>query len=112
MRGYVVDITESFLLKKGALYLNCAAVGAFFHPMKRAGRKTHGTIVKLKVKGRPCKTTQELLEHADVSGLESGQSDMSTEECIIEEVLIPADLAEDGTKQVRLLIVFACRNWK
>lgn len=38
--------------------------------------------------------------------LERGQSDMSTEECVIEEELRPADFVEDGTKQVCHLIIF------
>lgn len=89
----------------GALYLNCAAVGAFFRPMKRGGRKSRGTVIKLNVKRRQCNTARQLLENTDVSmlALERGQSDMSTEECVIEEELRPTDFVEDGTKQVDVL---------
>lgn len=88
--------------------MNCAAVGAFFRPMKRGGRKSRGTVIKLNVKRRQCNTARQLLENTDVSmlALERGQSDMSTEECVIEEELRPADFVEDGTKQVCHLIIF------
>lgn len=76
--------------------------------MKRGGRKSRGTVIKLNVKRRQCNTARQLLENTDVSmlALERGQSDMSTEECVIEEELRPADFVEDGTKQVCHLIIF------
>ncbi|XP_046453404.1 monocarboxylate transporter 12-like [Daphnia pulex] len=91
----------------GALYLNCAAVGAFFRPMKRGGRNNkssqHGTAITLKV--MESKTTRDLLENSDplIVSLDRGQPDMVVvEDSIVEEELRSTDLtsAHDVPKQV------------
>nr|CAH0107194.1 unnamed protein product [Daphnia galeata] len=88
----------------GALYLNCAAVGAFFRPMKRRGRNNKSTAMKLKVMEQQSKPTRDvLLDNSDPLLLTlERQPDMAVMEdsSIIEEELRSADLTSDVSKQV------------
>jgi hypothetical protein len=92
---------------QGALYLNCAAVGAFFRPMKRRGRNNKSMAMKLKVMEQQSKPARDvLLDNSDplLLTLErtGRQPDMAVMEdsSIIEEELRSADLTSDVSKQV------------
>ena len=95
---------------QGALYLNCAAVGAFFRPMKRRGRNNKSTAMKLKVMEQQSKPTRDvLLDNSDPSlltlertGRQPDMAVMEDSSIIVEELRSAQDLTSvhDVSKQV------------
>lgn len=59
--------------------MNCAAVGAFFRPVKRARRNSRGDVLRAKVVEQHSKTTLGLLENATAT-LPQEQSDQVIDE--------------------------------
>ena len=89
---------------QGALYLNCAAVGAFFRPFSRVQRNSLGTSAntdKLTDVDQSKSVTLGLLENAEPVMLPEGQHvTMSTEaDCIDEESRL-THVKQDDPEQV------------